>query len=334
MIRRRLLIVVALVASVLCGVFGEAWQSNVYAAQTAQVGGNALKVSPVRQDIAMDPGTKKTVTVYIQNLTSQPATLHVAINDFMAPNDESGKPNIILDEDKYAPSHSLKRYVRPVPDFPIKANETKPIELTVDVPQGAAGGGYYGAVRFEPVGRAGEENINLSASVGSLILLKVNGNVREELTVKSFDVRQKDKAGSFFTSKNDLKAVVRFNNEGNVHVSPFGKIILKKWGKEVSSQEINNVKPLASILPDSVRRFDVSLDKVGSFGKYTVEGNFGYGSTGQLLTASSTFYVIPLAAMLIGIAALVGLVLLVVIVPKTLKAYNRRIIRKASGRRR
>ena len=84
--------------------------------------------------------------------------------------------------------------------------------------------------------------------------------------------------------------------------------------------------------PDSIRRFDVKLDKVSSFGKFTLEGNFGYGSSGQLITSKATFYVVPVPMIIGALVALVVLFLLLKYVPKMIKAYNRRIIRKA-GRR-
>lgn len=331
--RHRRLAAIAVVVVTVCSLVGTAWSGDAYAAQTSSVGGNSLKVSPVRQDVTADPGTKKTVTVFIQNLTSVNATLHPAINDFTAGGDESGRPNVILDEDEYAPSHSLKRFIKPIKDFTIKANETKQIDIVIEVPKNAAGGGYYGAVRFEPAGENPEETINLSASVGSLVLLRVNGSITEQVGIESFDVRQEDKSGSFFTNKKDLKAVVRFANNGNVHASPFGKIVVKKGGKEVSSTEINTSKPLASVLPDSVRRFEIPLDKIGSFGKYEVEGNFGYGTTGQLLSAKKTIYIVPLFVLIAVGIGVVLLVLLIILVPRMIRNYNQRVIRRASRRR-
>lgn len=333
MIRRRRLAAIVVVIVAVCSMVSVAWQGNAYAAQTSSVGGNSLKVFPVRQDVTADPGSTKTITVFIQNLTNVTTKLHPAINDFTAGNDENGRPAIILNENEYAPSHSLKRLVSSLKDFTIKANETKEISIPITIPKDAAGGGYYGAVRFEPAGENPSETINLSASVGSLVLLRVNGNITEQVGLESFDVRQSNKPGTFFTNKKDLNAVIRFSNSGNVHASPFGKVVVKKGSREVSSIEINTSKPLASVLPDSVRRFEVPLDKVGSFGKYSVEGNFGYGTTGQLLSAKKTIYVVPLY-LLIGVGiVLVLAVLLAIIIPRMVRNYNQRVIRRASRRR-
>jgi hypothetical protein len=313
-----------------------AWIGSAGAAQTATVSpGNALRVSPVRLDVKMDPGTSQTISVYIQNLTSARALLRPFINDFVASGDESGRPNIILNENEFAPSHSLKRLVPPLKDVTVGAGETREVKVTIVAPKDAEGGGYYGAVRFAPANNEGDRNVNLAASVGTLVLLRMDGEVKEELTVESFDVRQgKGGPGTLFLNNKDLNAVMRFKNTGNVQVEPFGTIRLKRFGKVVKSFEVNGGELRGNVLPDSIRRFDIRLDKLSSFGKYTLEGNFGYGSTGQLLTAHTTFYVIPLILMLIGVGLVALLLFLLIGLPRMIRAYNRRIIRRASRRRR
>ncbi len=333
MIRRRILTAVVVVMMAVGTVVSLGFSGKAYAAQTSVVGGDALKISPVRMDIAMDPGTTKTVEVFITNLTSVPATLHPAINDFVAAGDETGKPNIMLDESQFAPTHSFKQFVAPLANVTLKAGEQRTVQVTINIPKTAAGGGYYGAIRFAPASLTGQKNLNLSASVGTIVLLKVNGEVKESVNLASLDVRKNNIPGSFFTKKDGLQAVARFQNIGNVQMEPFGKIVIKRFGKQIAQIEINNTDPRGSVLPDSIRRFQTPLTSLSSFGKYTMEANFGYGTQGQLITAKRTFYIIPLALILTGIGVLVLLVVLIFVLPRMIRSYNRRIIRKASRRR-
>lgn len=334
MFRRQILtavIVVMVAASLLSSV---AWMGRADAAQTATVGGNALKVSPVRFDIKLDPGVTQKISLFVQNIGKTPANLRVSVNDFVAAGDESGRPNIILAENEYAPSHSLKRMISPIGDVTVAPGENKEVKATITVPKDAAGGGYYAAVRFSPANSPNSEGLSLSASVGTLVLLTVNGDIKEELSVESFDVRKRDAAGTFFMDNKDLKAMGRFKNSGNIQLEPFGKVTLKRFGKTVGQYEINNATVRGNVLPDSIRRFTVDLDKVGSFGKYTAIGNFGYGSSGQLLTAQTTFYVIPLFIILIGAGSVLLLLFLIFVLPRMIRAYNRRVIRRANRRHR
>lgn len=335
MFRRRMLTAVGVTMVSLSVLISSAWVGNVNAAQTAVVGaGNALKVSPVRMDVKMDPGTSQTIEVTIQNLTSSAAQLRPFINDFVASGDESGRPSIILAENEFAPSYSLKRLITPPSDVFVKSGESRKVRVTITAPKDAPGGGYFGAVRFAPTNGSGDKNVNLAASVGTLVLLRMSGDIKEELTLESFDIRKDDKPGKFFASSKDLNAVSRFKNNGNVHLEPFGSIRVKRFGKVVATFEINNKDPRGNVLPDSIRRFDTELTKIGSWGKYTLEGNFGYGTTGQLLTGTTTFYVIPLFIILAGVAILLVLLFLIFVLPRMVRAYNRRVIRRANRRRR
>jgi hypothetical protein len=302
----------------------------VYAA--GQSSGNGMQVSPVRQDTVIEPGGHKTVTVFVRNITPGTETLQVIVDDFQASADESGTPELLLNGAK-APAHGLKQYVSlPVNTVTVNPNEQKAVQVDINIPANAAGGGYYGAVRFAPANTSGGKQVNLSGSTASLILVKVPGNITEKVSIAGFDVRKGQNPRSFFTSGKDLKAAVRFQNSGNIQEEPFGKILLKKGDTILQTIEVNNTTPRGNVLPDSIRKFEVSLNKVGSFGKYTVEGNFGYGSGGQPLSASTTFYVIPLGAIVAGIAVLIVLLFLIFGLPRIIRRHDRSVLRRA-GRR-
>lgn len=309
-------------------------QSNTNSSTQANTG-NGLRISPVRQDLTIKPGATQTIDVYVQNITSSPARLRAVINDFVASDDESGKPRILLDDKTAAPKNSLKGFVRKIDDLTLQPQQQRIVKVQIAIPADAAGGGYFGAVRFLPSDTDTSKNVSLAASVGTLLLVTVPGDVKEQASLASLNVaRDGGKASSFFTTGDGLQAIVRVRNMGNVQVSPFGKLVLKKSGKEVSTYEINDVTPRGSILPDSIRRFSVDLSgKANSFGKYTLEGNLGYGSSGQLLTGSTSFYVVPLPIVIIAIILLLAIILAAVIIPRMLKSHDRKLIKKIRGRK-
>lgn len=296
--------------------------------------GNGLRVSPVRTDLTVNPGKTQTLTITVTNVTSLPATLQTVVNDFIANPNETGNPSIILDPTKFAPNHSLKRFVGPVGDFTLAPGQQKGVVITINVPANAAGGGYYGAIRFAPAGSlGGNPNISLAGSVGSLILLKVPGNIKEQLSIAGFDARVNDSPNNFFTSNKNITANIRFQNLGNIQEEPFGKVLLKnRNGKILATYEVNSQDPPGNVLPDSIRRFSVPVNGVGKFGQFKLEGNFGYGSGGQLLSASTTFYIIPLSLIIAAVALILLIIFLIFGLPRLIRNYNRRILRRA-GRR-
>lgn len=294
--------------------------------------GDSLKIAPLRSDIVAKPGETVKTTVYIQNLNPSPVTLKAISNDFVAGSKEDGTPSIILNENEYAPTHSLKRFMQPVSNVTVKAGERKAVEVVIVVPVTAKSGGYYGAIRFAPTLADGSGSVNVSGSVASLILLTVPGNLTENLTVKEFGVAQNGKLASKFSTPDKLKAIIRLENQGNVQVAPYGSVFVQKGGKQIYSAAFNDTVPKGLVLPDSVRKWEVPLDRIGSFGKYTVSATFGYGTAGESITVEKSIWVIPssvIIGIVIGLIVLVGLIVAIV---ASLKAYKRRILRSVRRR--
>lgn len=316
-------------------------RAPVYAASQPTGQGNGLKIAPVRTDLTIEKGGSRQVQVYVENITAFPMKVVGIINDFVASNDETGEPRIILDPNQSAPGNSFKTLIKSVPTITLQPNERKQVNLTLSVPQNAASGGYYGAVRFAPDDGAGNKNVSLTASVGTIFLITVPGNITEQLKVESFDVTHAGSGSGIFNS-GPIQVVTRFRNFGNIHVEPFGKISIKNSsGKTLSTVEINNTDPRGAVLPNSTRKFVVTTDGTkdangkdipllahAKFGRYIIEGSFGYGSNGDLILARKTIYIIPYKFIA---AAILLLAFLIFVLPRLIRAYNRRIIRRSQG---
>lgn len=328
--RRGSLAVLIILSTIL--VFSPLSYATNHTANESIEGGSGYRISPVRTDLVINAGSSKTVRVYIKNVSSSKENVKVLINDFRSDN-EGGAPALYLNNER-APRNSLKPYVAPqLNSIPLEPNEQKSVDIQINIPANAKPGGYFGAVRFAPAELEGSDTVNLAASVASLILVTVPGDYREQLSIASFAVVQDGNERAFFTSPKKLQAVVRFHNTGDVQEQPFGKVLLRKGSTIKGQYEINNTVPRGNILPDSIRRFAVDLDKVGSFGKYTIEGNFGYGDKGQLLSTKTSFYVIPVSLILAGLGGLLLILFLVFILPRLVRNYNKRVIRRSRGQR-
>lgn len=291
---------------------------------------NVLKVSPVRSDISITPGASQTVQTTVTNLTSAPITVRPIENDFIA-GDERGTPALILDPDKYAPTHSLKKFMKPLADVTIPAKQAKTIDVVITVPKDALPGGYFGAVRFAPASPETGGQVNLNASAASLILLTVPGNAVEKLDLTDFNVQQGGVTGTFFQNPNDLQVAFRFQNKGSVQLGPFGQIAVKQGKKIIYSADFNTKDQRDMVLPDSARRWEIPLKKIGGFGKYDVIATFTYGKKNETLEVKKTFWVVPMTVMIatgVGVLVLIGLIVGIVMF---LKSYKRRILNKHGG---
>lgn len=302
---------------------------GTFAQSRSQNAGDAFRVSPLRSEITVSPGQSSKVNVNIQNVTPSKATLRVIKNDFVASDKEDGAPRIILDENESAPSHGLKKFMSAQDTVTLGPNEQKTVPVTISIPVGTLSGGYYGAIRFAPVNTEGQRNVSVQGSITSLVLVTVPGNLVENLTVKSFDVTQHNKPTARLSSNKDVKAVIRLDNRGNVQLAPFGDVYVQKGKKVLSSTKINDKEPKSLVLPESTRKWEIPLDKLGGFGKYKVTAVIGYGGSGQTLTVEKTIWVVPAAYIIGFIILLLALIALVLAAVGGLRSYKRRILRQA-----
>ena len=299
------------------------------AAQSASESANALKISPVRTDVSMNPGEKKKVKITVTNPANFDVTVRPVQNDFIA-GDENGTPALILDENEFAPNHSLKRFMEPVENVTVPSRESKTVELGIAVPSGAEPGGYFGALRFAPVASADGGQVNLNTSVASIILLRVNGDVPEKLDMTDFEVRKDGKEGNFFMDGNNLSVFFRFKNEGGVQLGPIGKISVVKGNEVVYETDFNNKDQRDTVLPDSARRWNVGLEGIEGFGKYTVNTTFTYGSKNQTIEVVKSFWIVPVWVM---IAAGIGLLLFIGLIIALVYYFRKRSRRMSFGGR-
>jgi hypothetical protein len=327
-LQRRILPAIALALIIGLSQFAPALAATTAPAPTSKTNNaNSMSISPLRTDLTVSPGESKKVTVYITNLTDGTVTLQAIENDFVA-GDENGTPAIILDKNSFAPTHSLKRFMVPIPDVTIGPKKTVPVDVTINVPITAQAGGYFGAVRFAPA-KNDAGPVNLSSSVASLILLTVPGPTVEKLVMTNFDIRQKDSSGSNFRTPEDLNVFVRFENKGNLQQAPFGQVAVLKGKKVVYSHKFNQEDPKAVVLPDSARGWTVPLKNIGKFGKYTVNGTFGYGN-GQTVQVEKTVWIVPTSYILGAVGVILALILFIWF----MRSYRRRVLRSARYRRR
>ena len=184
-----------------------------------QGAGQALEISPPVLTLTADPGETLRTRVLIRNVASTDLIVTGESNDFVAEG-EGGVPKILLEEEDETSPYSMKDWIVIPGSVRLVPREIKAMNLTIRVPRDASPGGHYGVIRFTgtPPNLDGQ-GVSLSASLGSLILLSVSGDITEQLSVKEFSVNKGGKTGNFFEST-PLNLVQRITNNGNIHSSP------------------------------------------------------------------------------------------------------------------
>lgn len=293
--------------------------------------GQALEISPPVINLATDPGKTIKTEVKIRNISGGTLVVSGQLNDFVAGN-EDGTPKLLLDDNETSP-YSIKQWTTPLSEVTLTKGQLKSIPVTIKVPSNAAPGGYYGVIRFS--GHAPSlsgTGVSLSASLGSLVMLKVKGAVNEKLSLVEFGVSKDKKTGTIF-EETPITFFQRLKNEGNIHEQPSGKItITDMFGKKVAYVSVNDNPH--NILPNSIRKFEEVLDKatIGNkvlFGKYTADLDVTYGDKKDTLTKTITFWIIPFK--LIGVL-IVAIIAIITVLVFFIKRYNQFIINKAQGK--
>lgn len=290
--------------------------------------GQALEIAPPVIYLTANPGQTITTQIFLRDISSGDLIVTGQTNDFVA-SGEDGTPKVILNDDSNNP-YSLKSWVVPPASLNLVPHEIKTMNITFNVPANASPGGHYGVIRFTATPPSLKDTgVSLSASLGSLVLLTVNGNIKHDLVLKDFSVSHGGTTGTLFES-GPVSFTERLQNTGNVHEQPSGEIsVTNMFNKPVGSVGINH--PPKNILPSSTRKFEQALDSsvIGNkklFGRYKASLKITYDK--KTLTATKTFWVVPYR--LIIVLALL-LVAIFFALRALLKRYNRRVIEKAQA---
>jgi hypothetical protein len=301
-----------------------------FAATKPSESGQALEIAPPVLNVRGNPGETVKGNISLRDVSPTSLVVTSQINDFTAQGEE-GMPKLLLDEGESSP-YSMKTWFRPIGRITLKSREIQGLPFVIDIPKDAAPGGYFAVVRFSasPAG-IDSTGVSLSASVGALIFMRVNGEAKEKLSIVSFNAVDKQKQPKTLLEGTPITFAVRVKNEGNVHEQPSGRIIIKDmFGKTVAGLNVN--MPPRNVLPGSIRRFESKLDEtvIGNkklFGRYRAEVSIT-DAKGQTVTDNVTFWVIPWKLMLLGTF---GLVLGFLLLRRMIRNYNQAIVRRATG---
>jgi len=296
--------------------------------------GQALEIAPPVVNLTSDPGEIKKVNISLRDISNNPLVVTGEVNDFGA-NGEDGVPKLMIDQTEASP-YSIKTWVDPLSQLTLQPREVKSFPVTVRVPKNAAPGGYYGVIRFSanPPGVQGT-GVSLSASLGALIFIRVNGDAKESMSFSEFYTIASDGTKTSLFEGQPVTFAARIKNDGNVHEQPVGRIEVKDvFGNTITNLNMNLDR--RNVLPGTIRKFESPMDKtnIGDrflFGYYTAKITMTYGTNNQTVDSTLSFCVIPWRLILTVIGIIVALVIITRVV---IKRYTDRVVGRSRGSRR
>lgn len=242
-----------------------------------------LSVSPPVFELTANPGDTLENKIRLSNLSDQPQEITVTKRNFTAEGEEGG---VELTEE--TTNWSLASWINVDRDsVTIPAGEDHVFNFVIDVPTQAEPGGHFGSLIFRAETDPLEDGSGAAVSpeIGSLLLVKVAGDIVEEGSIEEFFAEPN------FYEKGPFTLVTRFKNEGNVHFKPRGTItISNSFGQEVGNVGFDE----RNVLPGSIRRIESVWDPSGfRMGRYTATASLVFGADDKIANATTTFWVFP-----------------------------------------
>jgi len=305
---------------------------------------NSLGVTP-RKDYTINPGGSISDTLYIDNLSKNSAlTVSMRVVDFTAQG-QTGSPSLLIAPNAPQEPYSLKPYLSLPSTVTIQPLASDYVPVSIKIPKNLGAGSHYSAVLYSANISGTAQQVTIAASAATLIFVTVPGKASELLNLVKYGAyvpATNNSAGSFkslYISSQPQELAYVLNNQGNVAEDPSGSIVIKnEYGKVVTN--ISQANPNQNLaLIGQTRLFETCI-KTGqkqvtggdgqvtivqqcvspnlSPGRYTafLETLYGInGNTSQEITATTTFWYLPvwfmavIAAIIVVIVAIIWIVI-------------------------
>jgi hypothetical protein len=242
----------------------------------------SIGVSPQSLDVAINPGDSAENVFRITNGSEASLRIEPVPKNFL-PRGIEGAIDLLEDDTPY----SLAKWISVQPGGPVSVGPRQTVDFTVsiDVPENADPGSYFGSVVFRTLPEEQEGSVALvSQEIAPVILVKVPGDVIETAEISSFRSTE-----SVVTTNDQVEFELIMKNTGTVHFRPTGSVTIRNmWGQEVEKLELQG----QNVIPEAERKMNVMWEEIGNrFGRYSADIAVVYGSDNQVATAQTTFYV-------------------------------------------
>lgn len=186
----------------------------------------------------------------------------------------------------------------------IPPGESKSVTVFVDKERLTIGG-HYGSILAEITQNIDNKKVKLRAILSTLLF--VRSGLDSE--IERANIVQVSNNSAIFTFP-DL-VTFRFQNAGNVELTPYGTLTIKDvFNNEVGKGIINEDSLIT--LPDSTRKYVVKMKSISSMhlpGIYKIEVKTRFGKNNISLTESSSFFYIGSTTNILGAVTVLLLLL-------------------------
>lgn len=273
-----------------------------------------VQVSPVNQNITIEPGTSFNGSFKVNNIGNDDFEYSIDVSPFSVVGDN------------YDPDYTTRNGYNQLADWitldktsgKLSPGNSDDITYTITVPANAPYGGQYATINTSVNNQESDQVVQTTSRLAMLIYAKIPGE-----TIEKGEIQENNVPGIVFGG-NKITATSLVSNEGNIHA--IAKYIMKVYPFG-SDEEIytNEEDPLGQmIIPETRRYYSQSWEETPQLGLYTVEQTIEF--MGQTSTTSKLVLVCPVWLIVIFIALILAIIFTV-----ATRARSRKQERRASA---
>lgn len=264
-------------------------------AQTGNVPSGAFIVKPAKVELVVAPGEKKESILTLVNDTALPLHVDISFEDVtsnaqVSPNDEPIKLLGI-----HGGAYTLRDFFGVSrSSFDLLSGKEVRVPVTVSVPKNIEAGGRYGSVvfTFRPIMSPHvleSANVAIESRVATLFFVRISGETNEDGKLAAFGLFNNAKSVQAPSLEHPLQFQVAYENTGNVHLNPYGRVTLSSlFGYE----QVIPIDPWV-VLPGATRMREVVATDALSIGYYRAHIELNRGYKDIIDEKEVSFWVLP-----------------------------------------
>jgi hypothetical protein len=257
-----------------------------------------LRLSPLRQEASIAPGTSTNGSLKLTNQTSKPMTIHMSAEMFHVVNEQ-------YDYAFTADSDIAKWVTYKQDTIILDPGKSQTVPYVVGVPLTAEPGGRYISLFATTDAQSDTGDVKSQQRLASLVYLTVTGDISRVGSLVSLHQ-------PWLTTGSD-KWIIELRDSGTTHYrSRYGVEIQTLWGGHIGSYTAD-----ALVLPASVRALDGVLPAPQLPGLYKAVYAIGLGDTPAVHTTKLFLY-IPLWSVL-ALMVFIGMVAATILYVRSLR---------------
>lgn len=274
---------------------------------SALAANSTITAIPPRLEIEAEPGETIRQTIKVRNDTNSQQNFTVTVNDFIV--DQETNTPIPLSEN-ITSRWSLRKWVTSPKLIPVDAGQTQNVAISIRVPTTALPGGHYAMITYMPNGdiKPGEmrkTSTIIGQRVGTIIYVKIKGDIKEKATLRSFTAPK-------FTEKGPINFEGTLENNSDIHISPKGYILIK----DILNNEVERINVnLGNIFPENSKSFTTQWNQKWGYGRYTAEINVVYGNE-NVVSGLIYFWLFPITGIIYSLLAIVSILVIIILLSK------------------